>query len=310
MLRVLNMEWARKASVLLVLALACTPTAAFAQRKGSRPPSPPSTAGKPAPTATGNASGSSSANGNTSASSQPSTDHGAAAGSVAGPDAETAAKAQQHFKRARELYSQGSYTEAIGELESAHQLDPTAKDLVYNLVLVNEKLGRIDAALAHMQTYVKMDLDASERAKAESTTRRLEGAKRELDAQRPKAPPPVKEIVVQRVTTKIEYGRVDAATVSAAVVAVAGLGVGTFFGIKAMKDRPDSNFTTGRDGTYDDLARRSDDAHKQARIADVGFAVGAVGTVATLILYFARTKHPKGSEVTVQGGTAFWRVSF
>ncbi|HWL86160.1 MAG TPA: hypothetical protein VNO21_10180, partial [Polyangiaceae bacterium] len=70
-------------------------------------------------------------------------------------------------------------------------------------------------------------------------------------------------------------------------------------------------FTTGPDGTYDDLNRKADDAHKQARIADVGFAVGAVGTVATLILYFARTKHPKGdNEVTVQGGTAFWRVSF
>ncbi len=112
-------------------------------------------------------------------------------------------------------------------------------------------------------------------------------------------------------TTKVEYGRVDALTVTTGVLAVAGLGVGTFFGVKALKDKPGSSFTTGVDGTYDDLSRKTDDAHKEARIADVGFAVGAVATVATLVLYFARTKHPKGNnEVTVQGGSAYWRVSF
>jgi len=312
MLTKLKMEWVRKTSVLLALAIASTPAPAFAQRKGSRPSSPSSTAGKPAPT--GSAGSNPGANATTSTppagSTAASASSGNAGGTTTGPDAETAAKAQQHFKRARELYQQGSYTEAIGELEAAHKLDPTAKDLVYNLILVNEKLGRIDTALAHMQTYQKMDLDATERSRAEATQRRLEGAKAELERTRPKPPPPEKQIIVQERKVKIEYGRIDALTVSSAVVALAGIGVGTYFGIKAMNDRPGDGFTTGRDGTYDDLTRKADDAHKNAQIADIGFAVGAVGAVATLVLYFARTKHPKGSEVTVQGGSAAWRVTF
>ncbi|WP_394847958.1 tetratricopeptide repeat protein [Pendulispora brunnea] len=306
MLTKLKMEWVRKTSVLLALAIASTPAPAFAQRK--RPSSPSSTAGKPAPT--GSASGSSGANGTTSTPPAGSTATASGSNGTGGPEPETAAKAQQHFKRARELYQQGSYTEAIGELEAAHKLDPTAKDLVYNLILVNEKLGRIDAALEHMQTYMKMDLDATERSRAETTQRRLEGAKAELERTRPKPPPPKTEYIVKEKKVKIEYGRIDALTVSTAVVALAGIGVGTYFGIKAMNDRPSDSFTTGRDGTYDDLTRKADDAHKSAQIADIGFAVGAVGAVATLVLYFARTKHPKGSEVTVQGGSAFWRVTF
>ncbi|WP_394837444.1 tetratricopeptide repeat protein [Pendulispora rubella] len=307
MLTKLKMEWVRKTSVLLALAIASTPAPAFAQRKGSRSSSPSSTAGKPAPT--GSAGSNSGANATTT-STPPAGSTATASGSIGGPDAETAAKAQQHFKHARELYQQGSYTEAISELEAAHKLDPTAKDLVYNLISVNEKLGRIDAALEHMRTYMKMDLDATERSRAEATQRRLDGAKAELERTRPKPPPPEKQIIIQEKKVKIEYGRIDALTVSTAVVALAGIGVGTFFGIKAMNDRPSDSFTTGRDGTYDDLTRKADDAHKSAQIADIGFAVGAAGAVATLVLYFARTKHPKGSEVTVQGGSAFWRVTF
>ena len=41
-------------------------------------------------------------------------------------------KAQEHFQRAKELYSTGKYSEAIAELEVARELDPKAKDLVMN----------------------------------------------------------------------------------------------------------------------------------------------------------------------------------
>ncbi|WP_394822331.1 tetratricopeptide repeat protein [Pendulispora albinea] len=291
------------------MVLASTPAVAFAQRKGTRVPTPPR-AGATPPASTGAASGSSGAAGTSGTAGNTGTTGNDSTAQV--PDPETAAKAQQHFQHARELYQQGSYTEAIGELEAAHKLDPAAKDLVYNLIVVNEKLGRIDAALEHMQTYKSMNLDTAERARAETVTRRLEGAKRELEAQRPKPPPPEKQIVERRVTVtkKVEYGRIDALTITSAAVAVAGIGVGTFFGLKAMNDRPSKDFTTGRDGTYDDLTRRADDAHKQAIFADIGFAVGAVGAVATLVLYFARTKTPKDSEITVSGGTTSFRLSF
>src|SRR5262245_34876323 len=41
-------------------------------------------------------------------------------------------QAQEHFQRAKELYSTGKYSEAIAELEVARNLDPKARDLVMN----------------------------------------------------------------------------------------------------------------------------------------------------------------------------------
>src|SRR5262245_60991677 len=60
---------------------------------------------------------------------------------------EDQAKAQQHFQRAKDLYLAGSYREAVAELEIARSLDPKAKDLVMNLGILHEKLGKYDAAV-------------------------------------------------------------------------------------------------------------------------------------------------------------------
>jgi tetratricopeptide (TPR) repeat protein len=57
------------------------------------------------------------------------------------------AAARKHFEKARAYYGQGAYREAVNELEAAHVLDPNAKDLVFNLGVVHEKLSDIDEAL-------------------------------------------------------------------------------------------------------------------------------------------------------------------
>ena len=230
---------------------------------------------------------------------------------------EAAAQAQQHFQRARELYQAGSYRDAIGELEAARTLDPRAKDLVYNLALVSEKLGHIDDALHYMQAYTPMGLDAAEKTRADAAIRRLEGARRELDAQRPpptlpaRKPPPANE----------PHGRIDALTIAAGVVAVGGLAVGTVFGVKATSDRPSSNYVTGRDGSYDAFTQSARNAHNEAILSDIGFAAGLVGTVAAAIFYFGRTRHAakvtptSGANVSILpslcgGGTMVVRGSF
>ena len=76
------------------------------------------------------------------------------------PTATTAvtSAAHQHAARAHELYQQGSYHEAIGELEAALKLDPNGKDLIFNLGVVHEKLGDIEDALRYFQRYEQMDL--------------------------------------------------------------------------------------------------------------------------------------------------------
>lgn len=213
--------------------------------------------------------------------------------------AEDQARAQQHFQRAKELYSAGSYRDAITELESARTLDPKAKELVFNLGIVHEKLARFDEAIGFFQKYLEMEgLTAAERAKAESIIKRIEGAKHEVpkvDGGGVTPPPPgpgetLGGPVTNEKPPEPERGRVDVWTIAAGSVAVVGLGVGTVFGINALATRPTRDFVTGRDGSYAQVVKDTDDAHSAAVVADVGLGIGLVAAVATAILYFGRTK--------------------
>src|SRR5207302_9158600 len=142
-------------------------------------------------------------------------------------------KAQQHFQRAKELYATGSYREAAAELEAARALDPKAKDLVFNLGIVSEKLGKFDEAITYFRQYMEMDgVTTREEQKAESIIKRIEGAKREVPptpsssgtTQGPTSPP----------TQEPKRGRIDTFTVAACTVAVVGVGGGVGFGIRAV----------------------------------------------------------------------------
>jgi hypothetical protein len=205
-------------------------------------------------------------------------------------------EAQQHFQRAKDLYQTGSYREAIAELEAARLLDPKAKDLVFNLGIVHEKLGKFDEAIAFFRQYMEMEgVTGSERGKAENIIKRIEGAKREVPAKpvasgttEPAPPPPPEDA---------KRGRIDGATLGVGAGAIVGLGVGTVFGILALANQPPKNFVTGRDGTYEDLTSKTDGAHTLAVVADVGFAVGIVAAAVTAYLYFGRTKEPAKSAL-------------
>ena len=202
-------------------------------------------------------------------------------------------EAQQHFQRAKDLYQTGAYREAIAELEQARGLDPMAKDLVFNLGIVHEKIGKLDEAITFFRQYMKMEgVSGAERAKAENIIKRIEGAKREI----PVAPPtgtsptsPTSGATEPPRAEEARNGRIDAATVTAASVAVVGLGVGATFGILALSNKP-SGFVTGRDGTYDTLQTKTSDAHTQAIVADIGFGVGIAAAAVTAYLYFGRSR--------------------
>src|SRR5258708_30260024 len=145
--------------------------------------------------------------------------------------------AKQHFQHAKDLYQKGAYKEALTELKTARELDPNAKDLVYNLGVVSEKLGKIDDSLKYFRTYLEMDLEPAERARAETTIKRLEGAKKTLppkDDHQPPPPPPADQPPTR--------GKIDGWTVSAGVLGVGGLTLGTIFGIAALAGRPSSGF--------------------------------------------------------------------
>ena len=226
------------------------------------------------------------------------------------PDGRNAAEAKKHFETARGLYQKGAYREAIVELETALKLDPGGKELVYNLGVLHEKLGDIDDALQYFRRYAEMDLTAQEREKTEAAVRRLEGAKKEIEAKRiaeqreqekqaalPQPPPPGRE------PPPPERGRIDALSIGAASLAVGGLAFGTLFALKASADKPKSGFVTGRDGTFDDLQTKASNAHREAVLADVGFGVGIAAGVGAALLYVLRVKDAPATTTTTTGKT-------
>ena len=207
-------------------------------------------------------------------------------------------EAQQHFQRAKDLYQGGSYREAIAELEAARLLDPKAKDLVFNLGIVHEKLAKFDEAITFFRQYMEMEgVTASERGKAEQIIKRIEGAKREVPV-KPLPQTGPTEPVAPGTPEDTRRGRIDAYTLTAGAVAVVGLGLGTTLGIVALANRPSKDFVTGVDGSYDDLKNKADSAHTQAIIADVGFGVGILAAAVTAYLYFGRTKEPAKHSIS------------
>src|SRR5438270_111868 len=63
-------------------------------------------------------------------------------------------RAEHAYQAALELYRNGQYRAAIDKLEEARRLDPTAKELPYNLGMVHEKLGALDDAIRFFEQYV------------------------------------------------------------------------------------------------------------------------------------------------------------
>ena len=215
--------------------------------------------------------------------------------------AEARAAADAHYARARELYAQGAYREAIGELEQAVALDPNGKGLVFNLGVVHEKLGDLDEALKYFRRYEQMDLDPKERSRADANIKRLEGAgaRHEVDktpaTTEPQQPPPAPQ---PPPPPPPAHGRIDGFTIGAGVLALGGVGVGVGFGLRALSLRPQSGFVTGRDGSFSQLQNDASKAHKDAIISDVGFATGLVAAAATAYLYFARTRDSAGRSTS------------
>jgi hypothetical protein len=247
---------------------------------------------------------------------------------AAHPSPSSVAAARQHFERAQELYKNGAYRESIAELEAARSLDPTAKELVFNLGVVHEKLAEIDEALRFMHVYTQMNLTDVERAKAEAYIQRLEGAKREMagrtahpgpglveppPAHESSPPqPPEPDTVEPPEKSKGGHGRLDGATVTALVIGAAGLGFGTFFGFRAISDRP-SGYTY-QPSTFGGFTAQNDQAHKEAIVADVCLGVGAAGALTAVLLYALRTKDAAPPPVTAVlangGGGMVWRGTF
>jgi tetratricopeptide (TPR) repeat protein len=194
-------------------------------------------------------------------------------------------QARAHFEAALVHYRSGKYRRAITELEKAYGMDPTGKDLVYNLAVVYEKLGELDSAIHYLERYIALEPDPDEVTHASAMIYRLQGAQREVAPVEPEtatSAPCLKPPLPSE-------GRLDGWVAATGGLAVASAAVGVVFGIKALSEHPSSDDRTGPEESREALRERSMRASTFARIADVAFAVSVVSGSATAVLYFGRS---------------------
>jgi tetratricopeptide (TPR) repeat protein len=200
-------------------------------------------------------------------------------------------RAQALHDEAAALYERGEYRIAIDKLEEALKLDPGGRELVYNLALIHERLGDIDEAQSYYRRYLEMEKDARVRDKVHATLKRLEGAKKEIARGGTPAPvvapraleaaPPVEPTTPEPPQRRRYTGWVIVLT----SVAGTGLLASTAFGISAIAHNPGSSARTGNGVSIGDLEANAATAHRDAIVADISFATGALAGAAAIYLF-------------------------
>lgn len=195
------------------------------------------------------------------------------------------AAAHEHFERALVWYRSGKYRLAIQELEAALDRDPAGKDLVFNLALVQEKLGDMDGAIRSLQRFQELEKDPVELERAAQTIERLEGARVELLAHaEPSAPPPMPCPVLRH------RGRFDAWVLASGSLAIASLLVGSVFAVRALT--LDGETT----GSAEALQSRAGRARDAAIVADLAFSATLAAGAGSAALYFGRYADPQARD--------------
>jgi len=101
---------------------------------------------------------------------------------------EEAAKA--HFLAGSSYYEQANYSDAVKEFTEAHRLSKRP-DLLYNVSVCYERLGRWDDAIAALQQYLTEKPDAPDRAVIESRIKNYEQRRDQERARAAALAPPV-----------------------------------------------------------------------------------------------------------------------
>lgn len=202
------------------------------------------------------------------------------------PQGEQLDEAHQHFEIALRHYAEGRYREAIIELRRAHALDPSGKDLLYNLAVVHEKLGEVGPALDYYRQVHRLEKDGPDKDRIAATITRLEGARDELIRTR------LAERGVQEnePMPEPESSASDAVLWVSAGVAVVAVAVSAVFGARALSLRPGPSSGTGGGRDVSDVRRDARTAHRSAIVADVSLLVGLVSGGTAGVLYLGRSE--------------------
>ncbi len=133
-------------------------------------------------------------------------------------------QARAHFVKGQELFSSGSYRQAISEFAAADGLAPSPV-LEFNIALCHDRLGERDEAIRRYNEYLRRVPNASNKQAVEAKINRLEG---EARVERAKAAEASKAEQARRAedASKAEEARKAEAAKSADVIQDPGLGEG------------------------------------------------------------------------------------
>jgi tetratricopeptide (TPR) repeat protein len=112
----------------------------------------------------------------------------AAPAAAQGPTQADEDAAKAHFLAGSAYYEQANYSDAVKEFIEAHRLSKRP-DLLYNISVCYERLGRWDDAIASLQQYLTERPEAPDRAVIESRVANYQ-QRRDQEKARATAPPP------------------------------------------------------------------------------------------------------------------------
>jgi len=203
---------------------------------------------------------------------------------------EEAAKA--HFLAGSAYYEQADYADAVREFTEAHRLSKRP-DLLYNISVSYERLGRWDDAIAALRQYLVERPGAPDRAVIESRIanfsqrRDQERALEEAAAAPPPPPinasPPVVPPSRPRHVVSLIVGGIGAGLLAAAV----GTGVTAHVAYEDLGEKCLNMVCDGNDTT---LRHEQSFGRALAISTDVLIGLGAAGLAAGIILFVVETR--------------------
>ena len=204
---------------------------------------------------------------------------------------EPPAEAIDFFASGRAHYEAGRYREASADLERALALDPGSPTLIFNLARIYELLGELDKAIVFGRQYLAtLPTDAhEERERAESTLRRMEGAKEWLALREASRPPELRNLA----PTVVVHER-GVADMPFWILLASGVGVtavGGALGIAAWVKRNEAHdFVNREEGDRSQQMDLADRADRLALATDIVVGVGLAASLGALLLYLLRVR--------------------
>ncbi len=105
------------------------------------------------------------------------------------PDPSEIERGKAHYQAGASYFAEARYEDALREFNEAYRLSKRPP-LLFNISLCQERVGRLDDAVASLERYLKEDPAISDRSVVEARLHNLREQKVRADAAKEPAPPP------------------------------------------------------------------------------------------------------------------------